>query len=106
MTLIKKEIAWGFILFFLTGCSSKMPKSAEQKIKNYESRARTYQTLSDMQRLSPPYSTFSHKGIRSHLQNEHLRVAYLKEARRYRQLANQERKQLVSDSNESVQTAN
>lgn len=104
MNCIKKEIAWGLGLFFLAGCSSKLPKSPEQKIENYESRAHTYQTLSDMQRLSPPYSTFSNKGIRNHFHNEHLRNAYLQEARRLRQLADQERKNLVSDSNESGRT--
>ena len=87
--------------FIFLSCSNHSSKSPPEKIKYYESRARHYQTLSDLQRLSPPYSSFNHKQQITRLNNDHMRMAYLNEARRYRKLAKGIRDRTTSDSNKT-----
>ena len=106
MHLKKIDLATRFILISLScltqgSCTSYSENSPAEKIKYYESRARHYQTLSDLQRLSPPYSSFNHKEQVIRLNNDHMRMAYLNEARRYRKLAQNVRKETTSDSNGS-----
>lgn len=90
------------LAYLLSGCANAPIKSPQEKIKALESRARSYQTLSDIQRLSPPYSTHSGKGLRNRSHNEHLRMTYLNKAKHYRKLADEIRKKKGSDSNRSV----
>ena len=101
--LLGKFIIFSASLIKLVSCSSHSSKAPAEKIKYYESRARHYQTLSDLQRLSPPYSSFNHKEQIIRLNNDHMRMAYLNEARRYRKLAQNVRKETTSDSNGSVE---
>ena len=89
------------LLLLLNGCSSHLSPTPAEKIKFYESRARHYQTLSDLQRLSPPYASFNHKQQITRLNNDHLRMVYLNEARRYRKLAQDIRVKTTSESNET-----
>ena len=69
-------------------------------------RHATTRTLSDLQRLSPPYSITTHKGIRAQGNQGHLRMAYLIEARRYEKLAKEAREGLNQDSNQSLKGRN
>ena len=97
-------VKWAILLlyFFLSaGCSNHHSKTPAEKIKFYESRARHYQTLSDLQRLSPPFSSPNHKQFKIRFDHDHLRMAYLNESRRYRKLADKIRANTVSDSNET-----
>ena len=90
------------LYFFLSpGCSNHHSKTPAEKIKFYESRARHYQNLSDLQRLSPPFSSPNHKQFKIRFDHDHLRMAYLNESRRYRKLADKIRANTVSDSNET-----
>ena len=93
-------------LFLLAGCSNHQCRSPQQRIEFYESKARHYQTLSDLQRLSPPYSITTRKGIRAQGNQGHLRMAYLMEARRYEKLAKEMREGLNQDSNQSLKGRN
>jgi hypothetical protein len=93
-------------LFLVAGCSNHQSRSPEQRIEFYESKARHYQTLSDLQRLSPPYSITTHKGIRAQGNQGHLRMAYLMEARRYQKLAKEAKEGLNQDSNRSLEVRN
>ena len=65
-------------VFVFNGCANRQFKSAEDKIEFYESRARYYRTLYNMQRLSPPYSEFSNTNLNSKFNNEHFRGVYSK----------------------------
>ena len=97
-------IGFGIIsisFFILANCSNHSPKTRAEKIKYYESRARHYQTLSDLQRLSPPYTSFNSKQMNARLNNDHMCMAYMNEALRYRKLAQNVRKETTSDSNGS-----
>ena len=93
-------------LSLVAGCSNHQSRSPQQRIEFYESKARHYQTLSDLQRLSPPYSITTHKGIRAQGNQGHLRMAYLMEARRYQKLAKEVREGLNQDSNQSLKGRN
>jgi len=93
-------------LFLITGCSNHQSRSPQQRIEFYESKARHYQTLSDLQRLSPPYSITTHKGIRAPGNQGHLHMAYLIEARRYNKLAKEAKEELNQDSNRSLEGKN
>jgi hypothetical protein len=93
-------------LFLVAGCSNHQSRSPEQRIEFYESKARHYQTLSDLQRLSPPYSITTYKGIRAQGNQGHLRMAYLMEARRYQKLAKEAKEELNQDSNQSLEGGN
>jgi len=94
------------ILISLISCKSSQIRSPQQRIEFYESKARHYQTLSDLQRLSPPYSITTPKGIRAQGNEEHLRMAYLMEARRYQKLAKEAKEELNQDSNQSLEGKN
>ncbi|MEC8014007.1 MAG: hypothetical protein VX153_07255 [Verrucomicrobiota bacterium] len=93
------------ILFtlLLAGCQSSnlQSKSPLEKAKIYEQRAKTFQTLSDLQRLSSPYSISNGRNRHGSLHNENLRMAYHREAKRYRKLAEQIRSEYASESNAS-----
>ena len=93
-------------LFLVAGCSNHQSRSPQQQLEFYESKARHYQTLSDLQRLSPPYSITTHKVILSQGNNGHLRMAYLMEARRYKKLAKEAKEELNQDSNQSLDVRN
>ena len=99
MKLIIKLFLFSVSFFILANCSNHSSKTRAEKIKYYESRARHYQTLSDLQRLSPPYTSFNSKQMNARLNNDHMRMAYMNEARRYRKLAQNVRKETTSDSN-------
>lgn len=101
--LLFKKILSILIVFQFASCQQARFRTAEERIKSYENRARHYQTLSDIQRLSPPYQVFGKRVTRNSLYNPNLRMVYLQEARRYRKLAEEEKAQLESraDSNES-----
>ena len=101
MNLIRKVLLISVSFFILANCSNHSPKTRTEKIKYYESRARHYQTLSDLQRLSHPYTSFNSKQMNVRLNNDHMRMAYMNEARRYRKLAQNVRKETTSDSNGS-----
>ena len=78
-----------FILLLLISCTAKKKfDSPADKVKAYESRARTYQALADAQRLSPPYSATRLRGNLG-IHNPSMRMTYLNEAKRYRALATQ-----------------
>ena len=79
-----------FYLLLHSGCTQSRPTSAE-KIKDYESKARTFQTLADLQRLSPPYSTNNFAEYYKYSQTG-LRKDYLRKAKKYRKLAMEEKK--------------
>ena len=93
-------------LFLIAGCSNHQNRSPQQRIEFYESKARHYQTLSDLQRLSPPYSITTHNGFRARGNQEHLRMAYLMEARRYQKLAKEAKEELNQDSIQSLEGRN
>ena len=84
-----------FLGFIFTGCSSLnfQNKSLIEKAEIYEQRAKTSQKLSELQRLSPPYSSLMGNQGRYSLHGEHMRRAYLQEAKRYRKLARKARDQ-------------
>lgn len=81
-----------FAFFFTTSCSSNLPKTKEQKVQFYESKARTYQALADSQRLSSPYNSPSLQN-RGGLHDPSMRMAYLSEAKKYRKLAEEAKTQ-------------
>lgn len=95
-----KKCIFKFIFFtssiLVSSCTKKYPKTTEQKISFYESQARTYQALADAQRLSPPYnsSTFRNRGG---LYDPSMRMVYLSEAKKYKKLAEQAKKQFNSE---------
>ena len=92
-----------FLGFIFTGCSSSnfQNKSLIEKAETYEQRAKTSQKLSELQRLSPPYLGIMGKQGRYSLHGEHMRRAYLREAKRYRKLAQQARDQYQKENNAS-----
>ena len=84
------QITIQIVLILFYSCATKTTfNSTSEKIKSFEKRARTYQALADAQRLSSPYNDryFRNQGIN----NPAMRIAYLKEAERYRKLAEQAR---------------
>ena len=86
-----------FILLLLISCTAqKKFDSPVEKVKAYESRARTYQALADAQRLSPPYSTSRLRGATG-IHNPSMRMTYLSEAKRYRALAAQAKKETIEE---------
>ena len=89
--------------FILTGCSSSnfQNKSLIQKAEIYEQRAKTSQKLSELQRLCPTYLGMMGNQGRYSLHSEHMRRAYLREAERYRKLAQQARDQYQKVKNAS-----
>jgi hypothetical protein len=93
-------------LFLVAGCSNHQSRSPEQRIEFYESKARHYQTLSDLQRLSPPYSITTQKGFAPKAIKGTLRMAYLMEARRYQKLAKEAKEELNQVSNQSLEVRN
>ena len=92
-----------FLGFIFIGCSSSnfQNKSLIEKAEIYEQRAKTSQKLSELQRLSPPYSSLMGNQGRYSLHGEHMRRAYLQEAKRYRKLAQQARDQYRKEYNAS-----
>ena len=92
-----------FLGFVFIGCSSSnfQNKSLIEIAETYEQRAETSQKLSELQSLSPPYSSsMGNQGWYS-LHGEHMRRAYLREAKRYRKLAQQARDQYRKENNAS-----
>lgn len=89
--------------FILTGCSNSnfQNKNLIEKAETYEQRAKTSQKLSEFQRLSPPYSSSMGNQSRYSLHGEHMRREYLREAKRYRKLAQQARDQYRKENNAS-----
>jgi len=81
-----------FCLLLHSGCTQTRPTGAE-KIKGYQSKARTFQTLADLQRLSPPYSSNIFAGYYKYPQTG-LQEDYLRKAKKYRKLAMEEKKKL------------
>jgi hypothetical protein len=73
-------------IFFSFSCGKKEFLTIEQKIEFYQSRAKTYRALANAQRLSPPYSD-NKLSIKSKLTNQPMRMIYLKEAKKYQELA-------------------
>lgn len=94
------------IFCLITGCSNHQTKSTQQKIEFFESKARHYHKLSDLHRLSPPFSFSTHKGIPSLRNQGHMRKIYQREARRYEKLADKTREELSQDFNQSVEKKN
>lgn len=93
------------IFCLITGCSNHQTKSTQQKIEFYELKAWHYQKLSNLQRLSPPFTSSTQKGIP--LRNQgYMRKIYQREARRYEKLADKNREELNQDSNRSVEKKN
>ena len=92
-----------FLGFIFTGCSGSnfQNKSLIEKAEIYEQRAKTSQKLSELQRLSPPYSSLMVNQGRYSLHGEHMRRAYLQEAKRYRKLAQQATDQYLREANTS-----
>ncbi|HAD22364.1 MAG: hypothetical protein CMI28_03215 [Opitutae bacterium] len=103
-----KNLVGGSAVIFcsLTGCSNHQTKSTQQKVEFYESKARHYQKLSDLQRLSPPFTSSTHKGIPSLRNQGHMLTIYQREAKRYEKLADKTREELNQDSNLSVEKKN
>lgn len=93
-------------IFLITSCSNHQTKSTQQKVEFYESKARHFQKLSDLQRLSPPYFISANKGNASIRNQNHKRAAYLRDARRYKKLAEKAREELHQDYNRSVEKKN
>ena len=83
------------------GTQSKLVKdgSLEDQIRSYESRARSFQALANSQSLSSPYSSPRSRN-HSALSGENLRMVYLQEASRYRELAERARDQLEKSKKE------
>ena len=77
---------YSLTIFFSFSCGKKEFRTIEQKIDFYQSRAKTYQALADAQRLSPPYSS-KKSSIKSEFYNQSMRMTYLKEAKKYQELA-------------------
>ncbi|MEC8421290.1 MAG: hypothetical protein VXZ32_09235 [Verrucomicrobiota bacterium] len=90
-----------FLLFLLVSCSNKFVKTPEQGVEHYESRARHYDKLYEIHRLSPPYSSFGNNQNHSNFKNKHSIMTYQNEAHRYRRLAQKARLELSSDLNET-----
>ena len=88
--MTRKFISIAFLhslsMFFSFSCGKKEFRTIEQKIDFYQSRAKTYQALADAQRLSPPYIG-KKLSIKSDLYNQSMRITYLKEAKKYQELA-------------------
>jgi hypothetical protein len=84
-------------LLLLNACTQSRPTGTE-KIQLYESKARTFQSLADLQRLSPPFSQGNFaKNYQFHQKGQ--RTAYLKQARKYQKLALVEKKKLSEKTN-------
>lgn len=96
----------GVFIFLITSCSNHQTKSTPQKVEFYESKARHYQKLSDLQRLSPPYFISANKGIPSIGNKNHKHAAYFRDVRRYKKLAEKAREELHQDSNRTVEKQN
>ena len=67
-------------------------ESLETRVKSYEVRARSYEALAKAQSLSPAYSSPQFRN-HSRLSGQNLRMVYLQEANRYRNLADQAKKE-------------
>ena len=85
------------------GTQSKLVKdgSLEDQIRSYETRARSFQALANSQSLSSPYSSPQYRN-HSALSGENLRMVYLQEASRYRELAERAKDQLEKREQERV----
>ena len=85
------------------GTQSKLVKdgSLQDQIRSYESRARSFQALANSQSISSPYSSPQSRN-HSALSGENLRMVYLQEASRYRELAEQARDQLEKSEKEGL----
>lgn len=88
------------LLLICFGCTSTKNNSVqnnklslESQIKSYETRARSYKALADAQILSPAYSSPEFRNY-SRLSGHNLRMVYLQEVNRYKQLADEARKEL------------
>jgi hypothetical protein len=87
------------LLFVSISCQSTINESApndkesiETRVKSYEARARSYEALAKAQSLSPAYSSPQFRN-HSRLSGQNLRMVYLQEANRYRNLADQAKKE-------------
>jgi len=87
-------------LFTLSSCSHNKATNPQQRIESFESKARTYKKLSDLQRLSSPYPSTHRSGFSIYKGN--LQSYYLKESKRYQNLADTLRKQIEIDANGTV----
>ena len=85
------------------GTQSKLVKdrSLEDQIRSYELRARSFQALANSQSISSPYSSPQSRN-HSALSGENLRMVYLQEASRYRELAERARDQLEKREKEGL----
>ena len=81
-------------LGLLNSCRQTQKRTLPEKIKFYESRARTFQTLADLQRLTPPYSSHT-LATGQRLHHQQLRSIYLNKAKKYRNLAKRSRNKQV-----------
>ena len=92
-----------FLGFIFTGCSGSnfQNKSLTEKAEIYEQRAKASQKISELQRLSLPYSGIMRKQGRYSLHGEHMRREYQWEATRYRKLAQQATDQYLREANTS-----
>jgi hypothetical protein len=82
-----RQIIISLPILLIFSCTSKKSfHSAADKIKFYESRARTYKALASSQILIPPYGKNSQQSLKG-LYDPTLRVVYLQEAKRYEKLA-------------------
>jgi hypothetical protein len=83
------------ICFLAFGCKVRQPNNAIEQAEAYETRAQSYEAMANVIGISPPYDgghrqtppvwTFT-------MMNANLRMLYLKEAKRFRKLAESERR--------------
>ena len=102
--LLTKKIVLNFTSLFIvvslslpSSCYHKKTKTSQQKIESFESKARTYKKLSDLQRLSSPYPITRRSFYRGNL-----RSTYLRESKRYQKLADTLKEQIEIDANKTV----
>ena len=88
--------------FIFLACAPHPSPTPEQKLQHYQSKARTYKALSDLQRLSPPYAFPTNGRAGLGLDDEGRRMIYLNQARRYDQMAKEVGNEIHSDANDST----
>ena len=99
-----------FIIFITclavpSSCRQKQKRTFSERIKNYESRAKTFQTLADLQSLSPPYPSHALlNGQRPHHQK--LKSTYFQKAKKYRTLADNAKKKAGVDHSFIIEKTN
>ncbi len=91
--------------FIFLACSPHPSPTPEQKLQNYQLKARTCKALSDLQRLSPPYAFPTNGRGGLGLGDEGRRMIYLNQARHYDHMAKEVGKEIHSDANDSTGNA-